>query len=152
MSAQSALRGPALSSINLSANKCYGALITRSRIPCLDGRELGFPRLVSCTGAPAMSLKEICCGGQCIGRDVQISGAVVQDVLGQELCLADFTVHRAPRACREYAAIDQRQRCVKLVSKIRRPTTIVGESSHGRQSVLIAALASEGRLHTPNGQ
>jgi hypothetical protein len=57
----SPLRGLALSSVNLSANKCYGALINRSRIPCLDGREIGFPRLVSCTSAPAMSLKEICC-------------------------------------------------------------------------------------------
>jgi hypothetical protein len=57
----SVLRGLAISSVNLSANECYGALINRSRIPCLDGREIGFPRLVSCTGAPAMSLEEICC-------------------------------------------------------------------------------------------
>src|SRR5262245_51829344 len=56
----SPLRGLALSSVNLSTNKRYGALINRSRIPCLDGREIGFPRLVSRTGAPAMSLKEIC--------------------------------------------------------------------------------------------
>src|SRR5215471_19677823 len=57
----SPLRGLALSSVNLSTNKCYGALINRGRIPCLDGRKIGFPRLVSRTGAPAMSLKEICC-------------------------------------------------------------------------------------------
>src|SRR5262245_48632382 len=57
----SVLRGPAISSVNLSTNKCYGALINRSRIPCLDGREVGLTRLISCTGTPAMSLKEICC-------------------------------------------------------------------------------------------
>ena len=110
------------------------------------------PRLVSRAGAPAMSLKEICGRGQRVGRDVEISRAVVQDVLGQELCLADFTVHRAPRACREDAAIDQRQRCVKLVGKIGRPTTVVSECSYGRQSVLTPALASECRLHPPNSE
>src|SRR5215475_6868534 len=54
------------------------------------------------------------------------------------------------RVCREDAAIDQRQRCVKLVGKIGRPTTVVGECSDGRQCVLIAALTSECRLHPPN--
>jgi hypothetical protein len=82
-----------------------------------------------------MSLEEICCRGQRVGRDVEISGAVIQDVLRQELRLADFTMHRAPRACREHAAINQHQRCVKLVDKTSRPTTIVGESSDGRGRV-----------------
>src|SRR5262249_43931850 len=124
--------------------------INRSSVPCLDRREIGFPWLVSCAGAPTMSLKEICCRGQRIGRDVEISRAVIQDILGQELCLADFTVHRAPRARREDAAIDQRQRCVKLVGKIGRPTTVVGECSYGRQSVLTPALASDCCLRSPN--
>jgi hypothetical protein len=57
----SAPRGLVISSVNLSANKRYRALINRSRVPCLDRHEIAFPGLVSRAGAPAMSLKEICC-------------------------------------------------------------------------------------------
>jgi hypothetical protein len=36
---------------------------------------------------------------QRIGGDVEIAGAVGQDILRQELRLADFAVHGAARAC-----------------------------------------------------
>ena len=41
--------------------------------------------------------------------------------------------------CRYPAAIDQRQRCVKLVGKIGRPTTVVGECSYGRGLMQVTA-------------
>ena len=58
---RSPLHRLAISPINLSANSRYGALINRSRVPCLDRRKIGFARLVTSTGVPTMSLKEIRC-------------------------------------------------------------------------------------------
>src|SRR5215472_5836929 len=66
--------------------------------------------------------------------------------------MADLSVHGAARACREGPAIDQCQSGIKLLGEIRRPTAVIGESSHGRQSVLIPARPPETRLHSPNGQ
>src|SRR5215469_13732731 len=114
-------------SVNLTANKRDGPLINWSSIPCLDSSEIGFPRLVSRTRAPAMGLEEICRRVQRIGRNVEISSAVVQDVLGQKLCLADFAVHGAARTGREDATIDQCQSCIKLLREIGRPAAVIGE-------------------------
>src|SRR5215467_2797344 len=66
--------------------------------------------------------------------------------------MADLPVHGAARACRESPTIDQCQSGVELLGEIRRPTAVIGESSHGRQSVLIPARPPETRLHSPNGQ
>src|SRR6266540_7354244 len=151
--APSAPRRRALWSVNLLANKRDGPLINRSSIPCLDSCEIGFPRLVSRAPSPAMAPEEIRRRGQRVGSGVEISaGAVVQDALGQELCMADLTVHGAACACREDPAIDQCQSCVELLGEIGRPTAVIGESSHSRQSVLIPARPPEARLHSTNGQ
>ena len=129
----SAPRRRALSSVNLLANKRDGPLIDRSGIPCLDSCEIGFAWLVSRARAPAMALEEICRRGQRVGGVVETSaGAVVEDALGQELCMADLTVHGTARAGGEDPAIDQCQSCVKLLGEIGRPTAVIGERSHSR--------------------
>jgi hypothetical protein len=141
------------SCVNLLASNRDGPLIDRSRIPGLDGREIGLARLVSGASAPAMRLKKICRRGQRIGRNVEISAnAIVQDVLGQELGVAHLTVHGAARACREDSAIHQCQSCVELFSEICCPTAVMGESGYSRQNVLIPARPPKARLHSPNGQ
>src|SRR5258708_10886362 len=66
--------------------------------------------------------------------------------------MADLTMHGAACACREDPAIDQCQCCVELLGEIGRATAVISESSHGRQSVLIAARPSKPRLHSPDGQ
>src|ERR1700736_4255292 len=66
--------------------------------------------------------------------------------------MADLTVHGAACACREDPTIDQCQCCVELLGEIGRPTAVISQSSHGRQSVLIPARPPEARLHSPNGQ
>ena len=97
-----------------------------------------------------MSSEEICRRGQCAGRGVETSaGAVLEDGLGQELGLADLTMHGAARACRENPAIDQCQSCVELVGEIGRPAAVIGESSHSRESVLIAVLPPEAPTSRP---
>src|SRR6266702_7260903 len=142
-----------LLSIDLLANKRDGALIDRSSIPCLDGCKIGFAGLVSCARAPAVALEEICRRGQRASRRVEASaGAVAQDVLGQELGMADLTVHGAACARREDSAIDQRQSCVELLGEIGRAAAVVSESWDSRQSVLIPARSPEARLHSPYGQ
>ena len=104
------------------------------------------PKLASPGWYPAparqpWALEEICRRGQRVGRDVETAaGAVVQDVLGQELRVADLAVHRAARARREDPAIDQRQRRVELVGEIGRAPAVIGERRDSRQGVLIAAL------------
>ena len=55
----SAPRRGALSSVYLSANNRNSLLIDGSRIPCLEGGEISFSRLVSRPCAPAMSLEEV---------------------------------------------------------------------------------------------
>src|SRR5262249_42047133 len=133
-------RRRSLSSVNLSTNKRNSALIDRSSVPCLNRSELGFAGLVSRARAPAVGPEEICRRGQRVGRSVETSaGAVVQDALGQELCMADLAVHGATRPCREDAAINQCKGCVELLSEKSRPAAVIGESSHRRQSVLVAA-------------
>src|SRR5215207_9555953 len=83
-----------LSSVNLSGNMRDSPLVNRRSIPSLDSAEIGFARLVSPTSAPAMSPEEISRGSQGVGGVIEIAaGAVVQDALGQELCLADLPVH-----------------------------------------------------------
>src|SRR5882672_12845342 len=100
-----------------------------------------------------MSLEKICRRGQRVGGVVETSaGAVVQDVLGQELRVADLTVHGAARAGREYPTIDQCQSCIELLGEIGRATAVIGESGYGRQNVLIPACGAESRLHSPDGQ
>ena len=49
----------ALSAIDLTTHKSDGSLIDGSGIPCLNSREVGFSRLVSRAGAPAVGLEEI---------------------------------------------------------------------------------------------
>jgi hypothetical protein len=74
----------AFSCVNLLANNRDGPLIDRSSIPCLDGCEIGFARLVSRACAPAMGLKKICRRGQRIGRNIEISAnAVFRMFLGR---------------------------------------------------------------------
>jgi hypothetical protein len=61
----------ALSTVYLSANNRNGLLIDRSSIPCLEGGEIGFARLISGPCAPAMSLEEIRRRGQRVPCDVE---------------------------------------------------------------------------------
>src|SRR5436305_2130578 len=141
---------PSLATVDLTAHECDGALIDRGGIPGLDGCEVGFSRLVPSAGAPAVRLEEIRRRTKRVGSIFEIAGAVLQDGLGQKLGLADFAVHRAARARREHAAIDQFQRGVELVRKILRPPAIVGERCNRREHVLISALSAKSRLHSPD--
>src|SRR5262249_7593238 len=97
-------------------------------------------------------LQEISRRGQRVRRTVEISRAVVQDVLGQELGVTDLPVHGPTRACRERPAIDQGQSGVKLLGEISRPTAVIGESSRSRQKVLSPGRIADPRFHSPNGQ
>jgi hypothetical protein len=62
----------------LTAHKRDGALIHLSSIPCLDGCEIGFARLVSRTGTPAVGSEEIRRRAKRVSGDVEIAGAVSQ--------------------------------------------------------------------------
>src|SRR6266436_7251832 len=93
----SACRRPSFASVDLTAHERDGALIDLSGIPGLDGCEVGLPRLVSCPRAPAVRLQKTRRRVQRVGRDVEIAGAVGQDVFRQKLRLADFAVHGAAR-------------------------------------------------------
>src|SRR5205085_1984219 len=94
--ARSRLR--ALMSVDLSAHQGDRLLIYRGGIPSLDGGEIRLSLLVTGARAPAMPLEEIRRGVQRILRHVEISAAIGEDVLRQELGLADLAVHRAARA------------------------------------------------------
>src|SRR5258707_14773155 len=105
----SARRRRALAAIDLAAHQRDGVLIDLSGVPCLDGCEIRFAGLVARAGLPAVCSKKIRRRAKRVGGDVEIAGAVSQDVLRQKLRLADFAVHGAARACRQRAAIDQLQ-------------------------------------------
>ena len=98
-----------------------------------------------------MRFQEIRGRSERVGRNLEIAGAVGQDVLGQKLRLADFAVHGAARAWRKRAAIDQLQRRIKLFGEIVGTPTVVGERRNRGEHVLVAALASETCLHAPDG-
>src|SRR4051794_225442 len=68
--------------VDLAPHQRDGALIDRSRIPCLDRREIGLARLIAGAGAPAMGLEEDRRRIQRIGGVIEIAGAIGQDVLG----------------------------------------------------------------------
>ena len=71
-------RRSAFSAVNLLADNRDGSLIDRSRIPCLDGCEIGFAGLVSRARVPAMLFEEIRGRGERVGCTVEISaGAVI---------------------------------------------------------------------------
>jgi hypothetical protein len=121
--ARSAARGR-LDDARISAPRCPRlrqsggrALIDLSRVPGLDDREIGFARLVARAGLPAVGLKEIRRRAKRVGGDVEIAGAVSQDVLRQELRLADFAVHGAARAGRQHTTIDQLQSGIELLGE-----------------------------------
>src|ERR1700722_14981834 len=139
-----------LPAVDLAAHQRDGLLVDLRGIPGLDGREIGLARLVSGTGTPAMGFEEIRGRAERIGGDLEIAGAVGQDVLGQKLRLADLAMHRAARVAREHAAIDQLQRRVKLVGEIIRPPAVIGERSDRGEHVLVAALAAKTSLHSPD--
>src|SRR5258708_40000690 len=102
-------RRATLPAVDLPADDRDGPLIDRSGIPGLDSCKIGFAGLVSGARAPAMALEEICRRAQRAARGIETSGAVGQDVLGQELGMADLAVHGAAGARREGYAIDQCQ-------------------------------------------
>jgi len=60
--------------------------------------EVRLSRLVAGTGAPPVCLEEVCRRTDCVGGDVEIAGAVGQDVLWHELRLADLAAHGAAGA------------------------------------------------------
>src|SRR6202790_4321225 len=86
----SACRRPSLAAVDLTAHERDGALIDLRGIPRLDCREVGLSRLVSRARAPAVRLQKIRGRVQRIGRDLEIAGAIGQNVFRQKLCLADF--------------------------------------------------------------
>src|SRR5215207_2739969 len=114
--------------VDLLADDGDRALVDGGGIPGLDGAEIRLARLVSAAGAPAMALEEIRRRHQRRARIVEAAaGAVVQNALRQELRVADLAVHRAARARRQDAAIDQRQRRVELVGEIGAAPAVIGE-------------------------
>src|SRR3982074_3924034 len=94
-----------LAAVDLTAHLRDGLLIDARGIPGLDGGEVGLSRLVSGARAPAVRLEKIRGRVQRVGRDVEIAGAVGQDVLRHKLRLADFAVQGAARGRRKRAAI-----------------------------------------------
>jgi hypothetical protein len=65
-----------------------------------DRYEIGISPLVSRPRAPAMGLEEISRRGQGVRCNVETpADAIVEDVLGQKLCMTDLTMHGAARAC-----------------------------------------------------
>src|SRR5215217_5105208 len=137
--------------VDLLADDGDRALINRGRVPGLDGAEVRLPGLVPAAGAPAMALEEVRRRHQRRAGVVETAaGAVVQDALRQELRVADLAVHRAARARRQDAAIDQRQRRVELVGEIGAAPAVIGEGRNRREDVLVAALGAEGGLHAPD--
>lgn len=99
-----------------------------------------------------MRMQEIRRGHQRRRRVVQIADAILEDVLGQELRLADLAMHGAAGACRESSIVDQLERGVKLIGEILRPPAVIGERRHGGERMLIAMHRAETRFHAPNRQ
>src|SRR5580692_8654696 len=115
------LRTGLASAVDLAAHDGDGLLVDLRGVPGLDGGEVGFARLVSGAGAPAVGLQKIRRRVQRVGGDVEVAGAVGQDVLGHELGLADLAMHRAAGAPRQRATVDQLQRRIKLIGEKLRP-------------------------------
>jgi hypothetical protein len=63
---------------------------------------------------------------------------------------ARLTVHGSARAGRQHASIDQLQCRVELLGKELGTAAVVGERCNRRQHVLVAALAAEACLHSPD--
>src|ERR1700740_211839 len=99
-----------LAAVDLAAHHCDGALVDRSCVPGLDGCEIRFSGLIPRTCPPTMGFEEVRGRTQRVGGDIEIAGAVGEDVLGHELRLADLAVPGAARARREPAAIAQAAR------------------------------------------
>src|SRR5690606_8164291 len=80
-------------------------LVDAGVVPALDGGDVGFAFLVAGAGAPAVAAQEVGGGGQRVGaRADQVNAAVavaidaeLDDVLGQELRLADFAMRGTDR-------------------------------------------------------
>src|SRR5579859_3551270 len=139
-----------LAAVDLEAHHRDGALIDAGRVPGLDGGEIRLAWLIACARAPAMRLEKTRGRVQRVGRDLEIAGAVGQDVLRQKLGLADLAVHGAAGGGRKHAAIDQLQRRVKLLGEIFRPPAVIGERRDRGEHVLVAALAAEAGFHSPD--
>ena len=136
--------------VDLPAHDRDGLLIDLRGVPRLDRRKVRLARLVAGTCAPTMGFQEICGRAERIGGDLEISGALGEDILGHELGLADLAMHRAAGAGGENAAIDELQRRVELFREELRTTAVVGERRDRGEHVLIAALAAEAGLHAPD--
>src|ERR1700738_4885320 len=58
--------------------------------------------------------------------------------------------------CMEPRVLDERtprsESCIELIREISRAAAVIGESRDGRQNILIPALTSKARLHSPDGQ
>src|SRR5690242_556282 len=106
-----ALRGGgvrnSLPSIDLPAHQRERLLIDFGGIPFLDGREIRLARLIAGAGAPAMRAQEVRGRRQCAGCALEIADAISEDVLRQELRLADLAMHRAALCRRKRTAVDQ---------------------------------------------
>src|SRR3979490_468843 len=102
----SARRGRALASVDLPSHECYCLLIHRRGVPRFDGRKVGFSRLVASAGPPAVSPQEIRRRIERIGGNVEIAGAVGEDVFRHELRLSDLSVNGPAHAGRENAALE----------------------------------------------
>src|SRR5436305_4296467 len=95
-------------------------LVDRRGVPGLDRHEVRLAGLIAGTRLPAMAFEEIRRGVQRIRRDVEIAAAIGEDVLWQELGLADLAVHRATLGRGNDTAIDQLERRIELVGEVLR--------------------------------
>ena len=112
--------------VDLSAQDSDGSLINRRSIPRLDRSEIGLAGLVSRAHAPAVGFEEVRCRGERVPDIFQIADAVIEDALGEELCVPKLTVHGTSRAGGKHPAVNERHEGVELLGEIGAPTAVVG--------------------------
>ncbi len=144
--------------VDLLADDGDRLLIDAGGVPALNGGEVGLARLIAGAPDPAMTFQEIRGRGERIGLAVEIDaasavaiGAIEQDVLGQKLRLPHLAMHGAARVGAENAAIDQRERRIKLIGEIFGPAAVISERGDRRQRVLIAGDGAKSGFHPPDG-
>src|SRR5215210_256260 len=74
---RSAHGGRPFSSIDLSPEKRDGALVNRSSVPRLNSSEIGFTRLITGAGPPAVATQEVGRGGERVASVVESSARAV---------------------------------------------------------------------------
>jgi hypothetical protein len=91
-------RSRCLVGVDLGADTGQRLLVDGGGVPGLDRPQIGVARLVAGPRHPAMSPQEIRRRGERRRGVVEAARSAGQDVLRQELRVADLAVHRAARA------------------------------------------------------